>query len=532
MPGDRLKFEPRASLPAREHFVIRSAHVVSVDSDIGDLENADIHVRDGSIVAVGIGLDAPGAMEINGSGQIVMPGFVDAHWHLWSTFFRNLLRSDRDYYDLLVGLAPHFSADDFYRSVRLALAEAISVGITTVLNFSHNTRTPEHADAEIAAHIESGLRGRYSYGHVSGMPATEIMPIDDLPRVQRDWFGTGGSTDDRLSLGYSWRGPLLTPPDVYRPEFEAARELGHPITTHAGQGPPYGIDAVQMQKDGFLGPDTLLVHFLEARPEDRQALVESGTSLSIGMQSEQRFGAECDLRSHLLHCLNDGVNLCLSVDASAVASVNPFENMSSAWYVGIPWSGTATSSIPAVSFRQCLEMATINGARAMGIEDQVGSLTPGKRADLIMIRATDLNMAPFGEVDGAVVRSATPANVDTVVADGRILKRRGKLVGIDMEQIVADAGVALHAILERAGGAFAPSTAVARRYQTPMLSSERRLRQMTSRKAPSNQAGTEHWASRVPYWIKWAEHLGAGDDEFTQRTFTAIKLRKGRDRST
>ena len=464
MSPNSLRFEPKLKLPKRSDFVIRNGYILSVDAEIGNLDGADLHVRNGIIIAIGVGLDAGKAIEIDGSGMIVMPGFIDTHWHLWSTLFRNLLRPDRGYFDLLYGLAPHFSAVDFYHSVRLALAEATSAGITTILNFSHNTRTPAHADAEIAAHVESGLRGRYSYGHVSGMPSTEVMPLYDLPRVQRDWFGTNGPASDRLSLGYSWRGPLLTPPEVYRPEFEAARNLGLPITTHAGQGPPYKIDAAQMQKDGFLGPEMLLVHFLEARAEDRQALVETGTSLSIGMQSEQHFGAQCDLRSHLLHCLDDGVNLCLSIDATSAASVNPFENMSFAWYTGIPWPDTPTAKIPSVNFRQCIEMTTINSARAMGLDYHIGSLTPGKCADLIMLRATDLNMAPFGEIDGAVVRSATPANVDMVVADGRILKRGGKLLTIDIDEIISDASAALHAVLTRAGGVFAPSTTIARRY--------------------------------------------------------------------
>ncbi len=162
MAADRLTFEPSVSLPKREHFVIRNAFVLSMDDAIGELENADLEVRDGSIIAVGVGLEAAGAIEIGGSDMIVMPGFVDTHMHLWSTLFRNLPRPDRGYYDLLFGLAPHFSAEDFYCSVRLGLAESLNAGITTILNFSHNTRTPVHADAEIVAHIESGLRGRYS----------------------------------------------------------------------------------------------------------------------------------------------------------------------------------------------------------------------------------------------------------------------------------------------------------------------------------------------------------------------------------
>ena len=219
-----------------------------------------------------------------------------------------------------------------------------------------------------------------------------------------------------------------------------------------------------MHKDGFLGPDTLLVHFLEARPEDRETLVETGTSLSLGMQSEQRFGAECDLRTHLLHCLADGVNTSLSVDTTCAASVNPFENMSICWYIGVPSSRASTASIPAVSYRQCLEMGTINGARAMNLHDQIGSLTPGKRADLIMIRATDLNMVPYGELDCAVVRSATPANVDTVIADGRILKSGGNLLYYNLEEIISEAAVSLHAIMKRAGGEYSLPSEFSRDY--------------------------------------------------------------------
>lgn len=459
-----MNLQPKKYLPQQENFVIRNAHLLSMDEKIGNKEDIDILVDKGLIRKIGVELDAPKVSEIDGNGMIVMPGFVDAHWHLWSTIFRNLLRVDRGYFDLLRGLASHFNPEDFYHSCLLALSEATNAGITTVLNFSHNTRSPTHADAEIIAHIDSGLRGRYSYGHISGMPSTQRMPIDDISRVQQEWFGNTPVAGERLKLGYSWRGPLLTAPPVYRWEFDAAKNLGLPITTHGGQGPPYRIDAVQMKEEGFLGPDTLLVHFLEATSNDRKTLVETKTPLTISMQSELRFGVGCDLRSHLLHCLNDGINLCLSVDATSAASVNPFENMSTAWYVGASTPDTPPALIPSVNFKQCLEMATINGARAMGLENQIGSLTPGKCADLIMIRMTDINMAPFGELEAAVVRSATPANVDTVIVDGRILKRNGKLTSINVDKVVASASNTLHSVLSRAGENFAPSTTIPRPY--------------------------------------------------------------------
>jgi cytosine/adenosine deaminase-related metal-dependent hydrolase len=132
--------------------------------------------------------------------------------------------------------------------------------------------------------------------------------------------------------------------------------------------------------------------------------------------------------------------------------------MSVAWNMGIPWEGTDTEGMEPVTFRQCIEMATINGARTLGLEDVTGSLTPGKRADLIMIRAHDLNVAPVVDVESTIVRSVTPANVDTVMIEGRFLKRGGKLLAQDAARIVAQAEESSNAVRRRAGGRLAPSS--------------------------------------------------------------------------
>ena len=170
------------------------------------------------------------------------------------------------------------------------------------------------------------------------------------------------------------------------------------------------------------------------------------------MQSELRNQIDGDVRAQLLLMIAAGVNVSLSIDSTALGSVSMFDSMSLAWYMGIPWNGTSTEKLPFLDFRRCLEMGTINGAKALGLAGKTGSLTPGKRADIIMIRATDLNMVPLGEIECAIVRSATVANVDTVIADGRILKRGGKLLSVDLEKVKREANESLVDILSRAGG--------------------------------------------------------------------------------
>jgi cytosine/adenosine deaminase-related metal-dependent hydrolase len=153
--------------------------------------------------------------------------------------------------------------------------------------------------------------------------------------------------------------------------------------------------------------------------------------------------------------LDAGVTVSLSIDATSIAPVNLFEAMHVAWNLGIPWLDSDTADLPARTFQRCLEMATINGAQALGLGDVTGSLTPGKRADIILVRGTDLNIAPVVDVESSIVRSATPANVDTVLVDGRILKRHGRLTVHDAERVVHEATAAANRVRDRAGGRLA-----------------------------------------------------------------------------
>src|SRR6516162_10608835 len=182
---------PGASLPPRREFVVRGASVLTMDPSIGDFAAGDVHVRDGAIVAVAPRIDAANAQIIEARDMICMPGFVDTHWHLWTSFLRPFIRADVDelgYFPVSFRLGQLFTPDDSYRSVLLGIAEALSAGVTTVHNWAHNVRSPDHADAELSAMRDAGIRGRFAYGPAQGMPDDQPMDLPGLARVKRDWM--------------------------------------------------------------------------------------------------------------------------------------------------------------------------------------------------------------------------------------------------------------------------------------------------------------------------------------------------------
>src|SRR5213075_2235703 len=180
-----------APLPPRGEFVIRSATVLTMDPAVPDLLGGDVHIRDGAIIAVAQKIEAPAAQVIDGSGMICIPGFIDTHFHMWNALFRPFVRADVaafGYFPVTARLGPLMRPEDSYRSVRLAASDAIAAGITTVQNWSHNTRSPEHAEAELSAMREMGVRGRFAYGTPVGMADDAPMDLAGLARVKKSWM--------------------------------------------------------------------------------------------------------------------------------------------------------------------------------------------------------------------------------------------------------------------------------------------------------------------------------------------------------
>lgn len=444
--------------------------LVSIDPAIGTQAGLDVLVRDGRIAEVGHLGGVRVKEVVDASKMIVMPGLIESHFHMWSSLGRNFIGDDFEYFPAKWATSALYEPDDFYRSVALGLTEALNAGITTVHNWSHNTRTPAHADGELSAHRDIPIRARYAYGHRDGLPVDEPLDFTDIDRVATQWFGRQNEFTDRVHLGVNLRGPDLGTLKAFDHEMADARARGLPVSIHTVQGGSTDVDALLLERRGYLGPTFLIAHFLAATPDDRAAMARTGTSLSYAVHSELRLGEAGDARASLLHMLDAGVNVSFSIDATSIAPIDLFQAMNLAWNLGIPWEGTATASLPRLTFKRCLEIATVNGARALGLEAVTGSVTAGKRADLLLIRAEDLNVAPTADIESTVVRSVTPANVDSVMVGGRWVKRDGQLIGVDREQIVKEATASADAIRARAGGRLARVASDADRRSASMTS--------------------------------------------------------------
>ncbi len=436
---------PLPDLPLREEFVIRDGHVLTMDAAIGNLPCADVHVRNGEIVAVGAKLQAPGALELSGNDMIVMPGFVDTHWHLWNSSLRALVRGDdaqNGYFPVTLRLGPLFTPEDSYRSLRLGLTEGLASGITTVHNWSHNTRTPAHADAELRALSNMGVRARFSYGWGQDRELDQGMDLEDLARVQREL----ASDNNLLTLGAAVRTPVANPRgavpiEVVAAEYKGIRALGLPITMHARPGV-----VTLLSQHGLLGPDVQLVHPQGISQEELKLLAATGTTMSCSPVIELLYAQATRGEIQFQELLEEGVQMSLSVDSSAASANADFFNCMRA----LLWSHKQRfgSRIP-LAAQRLLELATIDGARDLGIADRTGSLTPGKRADILMVRAKDPNIGPVIDPAFALVYSAQPSNIDTVIVDGRILLRNSRFTAVDSEEVMREAAESVNGLVSR-----------------------------------------------------------------------------------
>jgi len=435
---------PAAILPARGEFVVRGAHVLSMDDAIGDLPGGDVHVRDGRIVAVAASVNAPGAQVIDGKSMICMPGFVDTHWHHWTSFLRPVMRADdpkRTYFPVTFALGLHYTPEDSYRSARLGLAEALTAGVTTTQNWAHNVRSPAHADAEVRAMRESGLRGRFAYGTPLGLPNDQPMDLADVARLKRDI-----GKDAMLTLGICSRNVDGTTggtrgsvdPEMAKKECGAARELGLPITLHTS-----GTGAIPiLNKTGLLGSDLQLVHPLNTSAEDQEACAKNGVKYSISPLGEAGRAGEMQFAE----MMQAGVKVSISIDNVTAERCDCFACMRMLQTVNKHRTGGKF----ALTTKRLVQLATIDGAQDLGFADVTGSLTPGKRADLILVRTDAPNMSPIGDPYDALVQLAHPSNVDAVVADGRILRRNGQFTALDHDKVVREAMDALADLKTRA----------------------------------------------------------------------------------
>lgn len=444
---------PAPTLPQPGALVIRGGYLLTMDPAVGDLPAADVHIAGGRIAAVGPGLAVPaGVQELDAAGMIVAPGLVDTHWHMWNTLLRGMSADPAGpgYFHVMIRAGREYGPDDIYASTRLACAEAISSGITTVHDWCHNVRGPGYAEAGVRALAEAGLRARFSYGVSAGHPNDQPMDLGGLERLHRDWdaWSAGG----RLSLGMAWRGPggsnpaVRVPEPVYRREIDAARALGIPVTVHASGPRTAHAQIATLADGGLLGPDLQVVHANCATANEIAALAAAGTQVSISPYSELLIGYGLPRTAEFLAA---GIGTGLSVDTTVLTGN---ADMFSIMKVIQGIVNAQAHDEFAMTHHQALSLGTIEGARSLGLGEMAGSLTPGKRADLICVSTSGPNLGVLTDPAHLLVTAAQPANVDTVIVDGRVLKRAGALTAVDLGQVRADARRALAGVLARASG--------------------------------------------------------------------------------
>ncbi|MRX51330.1 amidohydrolase family protein [Paracoccus sp. S-4012] len=420
-----------------------------MDPDIGDLAVGDVHISNGAIVAVGEGLDAPGAIVMDASDMIVLPGFVDTHSHLWNAFLRGSIRGDdpvRGYFPTTNRAAPLTTPDDAHASVRFGVLEALLSGTTCINNFSHNTRSLKHAEAEIEAARSLGIRSRFSHGP-GGRDGT--LDFASVEEVISNW----GDADPLVTLGVNLRLPAADilqsggDAETFVAEVRFARERGLPVSLHYGNSAHGLVDL--MERHDLLGPDILMIHTQGFTLEERELMVSRDVQFSMSPAIEIPYSTVRNGYIQFAELEDLGASLGLSIDASSAVATADFFTVMRA----LQWSHKQRGDIDRMSLepRRIVEIATLGGAAALGMGDRIGSLTAGKRADIQLVRKTDINMAPVLDPYFSLVYSGQPANVDTVIVDGHVLVSGGQPVMVDTADVVAtasEAALRLHDELE------------------------------------------------------------------------------------
>ncbi|WDV55925.1 amidohydrolase family protein [Streptomyces coeruleorubidus] len=418
--------------------LLRSGHVISMDPAVGDLPQGDVLVEDGRIVDVRPEISAD-AEVLDMTGRIVIPGFVDTHRHTWEAPIRGVAPDatlDDYFVDILDTFAPLYTPEDVYAANLAGALECLNAGITTLVDWSHINNTPDHPDAAIQGLAESGIRAQYAYGSANTSLADYwfeskiAIPADDVRRIRARHFA---SDDGLLTMALATRGPGFCVSDVVASEWALARELGIPITVHVAMGRLAGRFGMvkQLHGTGLLGPDTTYVHCCYLSEEEWRMVADSGGTVSVAPQVELQMGHGWP---PVMQAIEHGLRPSLSVDVVTTVPGDMFTQIRAAfgaerarvnsdcWQANMPVPSTMLTA------RQMLEIATVNGAHVAGLEDRTGSLTPGKRADIVAIDATALNVAPLHDAAAAVTLCADVSNVDTVLVDGVIHKRDGKLL--------------------------------------------------------------------------------------------------------
>lgn len=421
--------------------LIRGATVITLDAQ-GDLPRADVLVTDDRITEIAPTLHADDAEVVEATGCIVIPGLVNAHMHTWQTALRGLAANWTllEYFQKMhAGLATVFEPDDLYIATLVGALNQLNCGTTTLADWCHNNKTPAHNDAAITGLLESGIRAAFFHGTPKPDPKPGERPFWEVPhpRAEVERLLKAHQGRDLLSVHAAVLGPHYSTLDVALHDFRMVRELGVVGSLHQGGGPartPEGWE--QLEAAGLLGPQINIVHGHALSEAQLKRFCDLGMSFSAAAENEMTQGHGHPITGRLRQL---GKAPSLGVDLESVLSGDMLtqarvalgmqRSLDNAAYRAAHGSIPPTSTI---TTREALQWITVEGARMLGQLDRIGTLAPGKQADLVLIRADDLNMQPVHDPVSTVVMQTTLANIDSVMVAGRWKKRHGRLLAVDL----------------------------------------------------------------------------------------------------
>jgi cytosine/adenosine deaminase-related metal-dependent hydrolase len=458
---------PPGGLPpgqAKKGIVLKGGVVLTMDPAGGDYAKADVRIEGSKIVAIGPNLGGDGAV-IDCTGMIVMPGFINTHHHQYYTIQRSVIADGlltgnwpQESYNSVpsaiwttgrlvvggqtiwdLGRSP-YDPEDCYISELVADWANINAGVTTGIDTSQSSHTPEHTDAMIQGLMDSGRRSLYDYSAGrSDQPGYEFPgspgnTTTGIGRLRKQWFN---SDDQLVTLGAQFTEATLWP---------LAREFGAPIVNHRG------VVTQILANPDMVGPDMTVIHANGPAWTDQawQIVADKGVHVSISGPIEMQMGHGTPAYQV---ALDRDILPSLSSDVDTNMTPDMFTMMRTAFCLQRllvnPAEPYVHAGKPHVNCRTVLKMATVAGAAAAGLSSKVGMLKVGMEADVIVLQARAINTHPMINAPGTVVTMMDASNVDTVIIGGTIKKRAGKLVGVNTEKLLKDVELAQERVLDR-----------------------------------------------------------------------------------
>lgn len=440
--------------------LITGGQILSMDDAIGHF-TGDVLIEDDRIVAVAPKIDAGAAEVIDAAGDIVMPGLVNAHLHTWQGGIRAIAAdwASGGYFKYVhAGLSPCYTPEDTRIGTLVGAPAQIEAGTTTLFDWCHNNTTPDHTDAAIDALDTAGLRAVFGHGTVKPDPkpgdphfSTIPHPAHEIARLRK---GRLSSDTNLVTLAACILGPDYSGIDVCRHDFQMARDYDLLSSAHVwGLNNRLVADGyVSIAKEGLLGPDHNVVHANYIGDDELKTILDHGATVTstptielaghpveplagrlLRMGGRPSIGPdiEVDLAGGMLETLRAALLVARHYDKRHATSALSDED-AAVRAVGVP---TARVTTPPIASLDALRWATIDNARALRIDDRIGSLTPGKQADLIIVSRKSLAMMGTADPAQAVTHFAQNADIETVMIAGKIRKSCGRVLDVDLESL-------------------------------------------------------------------------------------------------